>query len=142
MKRRRKTGMALPKQRKWKLQRISFKTHRMLKDMKAHTDVPMSEFIERIVDHIYGGGLMDMQALAFFVIYLDGKPAFIVAAKDAETAENGLRQNMLGQKIGKVKAVSLFDADIDDAQRIGITAILSQLTQIGAMLQMLLSKGR
>lgn len=115
----------------------------MLEHMKAHTDVSMAEFIERVVAHIYGGGIVSMQALTFFVMYIDGKPQFVVAAQDAEKAEIGMRQQQLGQKPFKsIKAVPLLDADEKDLQRVGIAAILSQITQVSTMLQMLLAKGR
>jgi len=120
--------------------RISWKTHDMLKDMKKHSNVPMLEFVEAVVTHIYGGGVVSMQALTFFMMYLDGKPMFVVAAKDAEKAENGLRSAELGKGIKTIRAVSLGEANLDDVQRLGTQAILSQLTQISTMLQMLLQK--
>ena len=132
-----------PKRRKWQMLRISLRTHQMLQDMKRHTDVPMLEFVERVVDHIYGGGIMSMQALSFFVLYIDEKPMFVVAAPDAEKAEIGMRQERLGKTPFKsIKAVPLLDAKDSDINRVGTAAILSQLTQISAMLQVLLSKGR
>ncbi len=139
---RRRHGLT-PKRRKWQMLRISLRTHQMLQDMKKHTDVPMLEFVERVVDHIYGGGIMSVQALSFFIMYIDGKPMFVVAAQDAEKAEIGMRQERLGKTPFKtIKAVPLLDAKIEDVHRVGITAVLSQLTQVSAMLQMLLSKGR
>lgn len=131
-----------PKRRKWQMLRISLRTHQMLQDMKQHTDVPMLEFVERVVDHIYGGGVMAMQALSFFVLYIDGKPLFVVAAADAEKAEIGMRQERLGKEPFKtVKAVALLEAKFEDVQRVGMAAVLSQLTQVSAMLQVMLSKG-
>lgn len=132
-----------PKRRKWQMLRISLRTHQMLQDMKKHTDVPMLEFVERVVDHIYGGGIMSMQALSFFVIYIDGQPMFVVAAPDAEKAEIGMRQERLGKTPFKtIKAVPLLEAKSEDTMRVGMAAVLSQLTQVSAMLQVLLSKGR
>lgn len=130
-----------PKRRKWRILRISLRTHEMLRDMKAHMNVPMLEFVERVVDHIYGGGIMSMQALSFFVMYIDGKPMFVVAAQDAEKAEIGMRQDRLGKTPFKtIKAVPLMEASDSDINRVGTSAILSQLTQVSAMLQVLLSK--
>lgn len=140
MTRRRKTGIALPKRRKWRLLRVSMRTHEMLKNLKAHTDVPMLEFVERVVTYIYGGGLMSLQALTFYLIYCDAKPTYIVAAKDAATAETGLRATLLGQGVKTIKAISVMEAEEHDLGRIGLTAVMSQLTQISAMLQMLLGQ--
>jgi aspartate/glutamate racemase len=139
LKKRRRHGLT-PKRVKWRMLRISWKTHDMLKDMKRHSNVPMLEFVEAVVTHIYGGGVVSMQALTFYMMYLDNKPTFVVAAKDAETAENGLRSMELGKGLKSVKAVSLADASLEDVQRLGTQAILSQLTQVSAMLQMLLQK--
>ncbi len=141
-KKRRKHGLT-PKRRKWRILRVSLKTHEMLRDMKAHTNVSMVEFVERVVDHIYGGGIVAMQALSFFVLYLNDEPSFVVAAQSADKAEMGMRQERLGQTAFKsVKAVPLGEAKLEDVHRVGTMAILSQLTQISAMLQALLSKGR
>lgn len=124
--------------KKWKLLRVSVRTYDMLKDMKKHADVPMSQFVEAVVAHIYGGGIVSMQALQFFLIYFDGKPMFIVAAKDVETAETGMRAQELGKGIKKISAVSLQTAPLEHVQRLGLQAVLSQLTQVGAALQMIL----
>lgn len=77
-----------------------------------------------------------MQALTFFVIYLDGAATFVVASKDAETAEMGLRQQLLGYKPAPkvIKARALAEAPTDDVLRIGIAAIMTQLTNLNAML--------
>src|SRR5713226_255723 len=83
---RRRHGLT-PQRKKWRMLRISWKTHDMLKDMKKHSNVPMLEFVEAVVTHIYGGGVVSMQALTFFMMYFDGKPTFVVAAKSAEAAE-------------------------------------------------------
>lgn len=84
-----------------------------------------------------------MQALSFFVIYIDGQPMFVVAAPDAEKAEIGMRQERLGKTPFKtIKAVPLLEAKQEDTMRVGMAAVLSQLTQVSAMLQVLLSKGR
>ena len=78
-----------------------------------------------------------MQALTFFIMYLDGKASFIVASKDAETAVTGFRAQMLGtgQKPTLVTALPLTEAPQEDVLRIGIAAIITQLTQTNAMLQ-------
>ena len=136
---RRRHGLT-PKRKKWRMLRISWKTHDMLKDMKRHSNVPMLDFVEAVVAHIYGGGLVSMQALQFFLIYFDDRPMFVVAAKDADTAETGMRAQELGKGVKKIRALSLQVASIEDVQRTAVQAILSQLTQIGAALQMLLQK--
>jgi len=136
---RRRHGLT-PQRKKWRMLRISWKTHDMLKDMKRHSNVPMLEFVESVVAHIYGGGVVSMQALTFFMMYFEGKPTFVVAAKNAEAAETGLRSVELGKGIKVIKAVPLADAPLEDVQRLGTQAILSQLTQVSTMLQMLLQK--
>lgn len=128
-----------PKRKKWRLLRISWKTHDMLKALKARApNIPMLEFVEAVVSHIYGGGLVAMQALQFFLIYFDGQPMFIVAAKDVSAAEVGMRAQELGKGIKKITARALSSAPMEDVQRLGIQAILSQLTQVSAALQILL----
>jgi hypothetical protein len=138
--RRRRHGLT-PKRKKWRMLRISWRTHDMLKRLKAHAPrIPMLEFVESVVAHIYGGGIVSMQALQFFLIYFDGRPMFVVAAKDAETAEMGMRSQELGKGIKGIKARSLQDAPVEDVQRTALQAILSQLTQVSAALQILLQK--
>jgi hypothetical protein len=131
-----------PKRPQWKVVRLPVRTHRLLKDLSAHTGVPMVEFMERVVDHIYGGGITAMQALTFFIMYLDDAPMFVVASPDAEKAEIGMKGELLGKNVKKIKAVPLLSAPLDDVQRVGIAAILSQQTQTNTALQLLLSKLR
>lgn len=120
--------------RKWAMLRVPLQTHRQLQEIKRRAGMPMSEVVKRIVGHIYAGG--PMQALTFFVIYLDGQAAFIVASKDAATAELGLRQQLLGSKPApkEIKARALVEAPTDDVLRVGVAAILTQLTNLNAAL--------
>lgn len=119
---------------KWTTLRVSKRTRKQLQDIRRRSGLSMAEVVERIVLHIHAGG--PMQALTFFVVYLDGAPTFIVASKDAETAEMGLRQQLLGYKPAPkvIKALSVAEAPTDDVLRIGIAAIMTQLTNLNAML--------
>lgn len=81
-----------------------------------------------------------MQALSFFLLYLDGQPTYTVAAKDKDAAETGMRQNLLGQGVKEIKAVPFAEADQADALRVGLCSVLTQLTQINGMMQMLLQQ--
>jgi len=107
---------------------------------KARAGISMSELVKRIVQFIYSEE--PMQALSFFVLYLNNQATFIVASKDAETAELGFRQQMLGQaKPSTVKAVPIMEAKQEDVLRVGIAAIITQQTQTNAMLQAVLNSG-
>jgi hypothetical protein len=127
------------KLKKWELLRVPGTTKRLLLKVSQRTKVPMTEIIERVVNLIYGRKSMStMQALSFFLLYLDGKPTYTVAAKDKESAETGMRQQLLGQDIKEVKAVPFTEANEADVLRIGLCSVLTQMTQINALLQMLL----
>ena len=128
--------------RKWAFLRIPRQTHKLLLAAKARAKLPMSELVKRIVQFLYSGE--PMQALTFFVLYVNNQATFIVASKDAETAELGFRQQMLGQtqKPTLVKAVALMEAKQEDVIRVGIAAIITLLTQTTTMLSHLTGGGR
>jgi hypothetical protein len=108
---------------------------------KARAGISMSELVKRIVQFIYSEE--PMQALSFFVLYLNNQATYIIASKDAETAELGFRQQMLGQnpKPTLVKAVPIMEAKQEDVLRVGIAAIITQQTQTNAMLQAIVNAG-
>jgi hypothetical protein len=134
-------GAAMTRPRKWAFLRIPRQTHRLLLAAKARAGISMSELVKRIVQFIYSEE--PMQALSFFVLYLNNQATFIIASKDAETAELGFRQQMLGQspKPTLVKAVPIMEAKQEDVLRVGIAAIITQQTQTNAMLQAVLNAG-
>ena len=58
------------------------------------------------------------QKLIYFVMYLDDKAQYVVAAKNKSEAESGFRQSMLGVLTFKtVRAVEATEAPIDDFMR-------------------------
>jgi hypothetical protein len=126
------------KLRKWKFLRVPAQTHKLLQQAKARAGIPMSELVHRLITFLYSGA--PMQALTFFLLYLNDEATFVVASKDAETAETGFRSQMLGHaKPGTtVKAVPITAAPQEDVLRIGVAAIMTQLTQTNALLQTLL----
>lgn len=124
------------KRRKWTTLRVKVETRKQLQKIKNRTGLSMAEVVHRVVLHTYAGDHMQGHALAFFVVYLDGQATFVVASKDAQTAELGLRQQLLGMKPApkEVKALSIAEAPSDDVLRIGIAAIMTQLTNLNAIL--------
>lgn len=141
MTRKREPHVVTARPRKWKFLRIPAQTHKLLLRAKARAGISMSELVRRIVTFIFSEE--PMQALTFFVLYLNGEATFIVASKDAETAEVGFRSQMLGHaKPGTtVKAVALTEAKQEDVLRIGIAAIMTLLTQTNALLGQALGSG-
>ena len=122
--------------RKWEMLRIPLQTHKELLAIKRRSGLSMSETVARLIHHVYAGGTMTGTALTFFIVYLDNVAMFIVASKDAQAAELGLRQQLLGMKPApkEIKARTLAESPTDDVLKIGLAAIMTQLTNVQALL--------
>lgn len=74
--------------------------------------------------------------MEFFVMYCDGEPLYLVAARDKDTAVEGFRKNMLGVvSFKKLEAVPARKAKIDDVTRVGLLSLIHQVGQINGLLQ-------
>lgn len=123
--------------RRWWFLRLSMRIHATMHRLRTSTGRSMAELVETAVEFTFNPKRRRrMEAMRFYVLFLDEKPAVIVAARDAATAEQGYRQNFLGSG-QTVKATDLMDTPGDVVARIGTAAILTQLTQVNALIQML-----
>lgn len=128
---------------RWTHQRIRRETHDLLMQLSAHTHIAMAALVdisvqygeEAVIASAFRRMLMsEDRGLPFFVVYVDDKPQFVVAAKDKEAAETGMRQVMLGQAYKKISAVLATDAKFEDMARTTLLSTLSQLTRLNGIL--------
>ncbi len=76
-----------------------------------------------------------MQKMMNFILYIDGKPTFLVVAKDKDAAELGMRKNLLGVEPFKtIEAKMAVDAPFEDMVRITLLALNKQVVELNAIL--------
>lgn len=122
--------------------RILYETHDLIELLATRVGLAMHEVVDVAVRQLLVttyARRMFMQggtALPYFIMYIDDKPTYLVAAKDAEKAELGVRQQLLQDGVSgkKVKAVAAFDAKFEDFTRVTLLALNAQILNVGAIL--------
>ena len=132
----------MPLRRKWTYLRVDTATHDRVAVFAERLDRPMVQVVADAMElfgRLHRKGLrMQQDALIFFIVYVDDKPLYAVAAKDAEQAVRGFRENMLGRVTWKtLKAVEAMDAPFEDATRVLMLSLLTQLAQFTQTLALL-----
>ena len=116
--------------------RVRATTRERVARLAWRDDVSMAQVLDDAVlqyGRLQPRRMLMQQKLIYFVMYLDDKAQYVVAAKNKSEAESGFRQSMLGVLTFKtVRAVEATEAPIDDFMRVGLLAILTQIAGLNA----------
>src|SRR2546429_8315869 len=106
--------------------RVRATTRERVARLAWRDDVSMAQVLDDAVlqyGRLQPRRMLMQQKLIYFVMYLDDKAQYVVAAKNKSEAESGFRQSMLGVLTFKtVRAVEATEAPIDDFMRVGLLA--------------------
>lgn len=126
-----------PKNIKWTYLRVLRATHDAFAKLAQQLDRPMAWLADDAVLLLSRRKVRLMQeALAFYLLYCDGEPMYIVAARDEKVAVEGFRKAMLGVvSFKKIEAKPCVQVPLDDFTRIALLSMLRQLGEINGIMQ-------